>query len=107
MTEKVDANAALINLEAVLSVVGFAVNTYSWNRWNHLLYAFLGIMLEVNRVRPNRNNSLRLSALAHVRSCFEAFPSQIESELGPTRTYTTIMGRYSAYANDVRVQCRG
>ena len=106
IVEKVDGNAALINLdqskafdrvdhaflEAVLSSAGFGVDFRTWIR---LLYASPGVMVEVNGVRSEPftlTRSIRqgLPVIAHViYPGVRAFSTQDKGEPGPTRPHVT------------------
>ena len=106
IVEKVDGNAALINLdqskafdrvdhtflEAVLSAAGFRVDFCTWIR---LLYASPRVMVEVNGVRLEPFTltwSIRqgcpLSPMLYILA-FRAFSAQAKGEPSPTRPLVT------------------
>ena len=121
--EKVDGNAALINLdqskafdrvdhaflEAVLSAAGFGLHFRSWIR---LLYASPGIMVEVNGVRSEPftlTRSIRqgcpLSPMLYILA-LEPFLRKLKANpalRGLRLPGTSEVARYTAYADDVSV----
>ena len=123
IVEKVDGNAALINLdqskafdrvdhaflEAVLSSAGFGVDFRTWIR---LLYASPGVMVEVNGVRSEPftlTRSIRqgcpLSPMLYIL-VLEPFLRRIKANpvlRGLTLPGTSEVARYTAYADDVSV----
>ena len=123
IVEKVDGNAALINLdqskafdrvdhaflEAVLSSAGFEVDFRTWIR---LLYASPGVMVEVNGVRSEPftlTRSIRqgcpLSPMLYILA-LEPFLRRIKANpvlRGLTLPGASEVARYTAYADDVSV----
>ncbi len=123
IVEKVDGNAALINLdqskafdrvdhaflEAVLSSAGFGVDFRTWIR---LLYASPGVVVEVNGVRSEPftlTRSIRqgcpLSPMLYILA-LEPFLRRIKANpvlRGLTLPGASEVGRYTAYADDVSV----
>ena len=123
IVEKVDGNAALINLdqskafdrvdhaflEAVLSSAGFGVDFRTWIR---LLYASPGVMVEVNGVRSEPftlTRSIRqgcpLSPMLYILA-LELFLHRKKANpvlRGLTLPGTSEVARYTAYADDVSV----
>ena len=123
IVEKVDGNAALINLdqskafdrvdhaflEAVLSLAGFGVDFRTWIR---LLYASPGVMVEVNGVRSEPftlTRSIRqgcpLSPMLYILA-LEPFLHRLK--VNPVLRGLTLPGasevaRYTAYADDISV----
>ena len=106
IVEKVDGNAALINLdqskafdrvdhaflEAVLSSAGFGVDFRTWIR---LLYASPGVMVEVKwgkvgALHSDSIDSSGLPVIAHVvHPGVRTFSTQDKGEPGPTRPHVT------------------
>ena len=123
IVEKVDGNAALINLdqskafdrvdhaflEAVLSLAGFGLHFCPWIR---LLYASPGVMEEVNGVRSEPftlTRSIRqgfpLSPMLYILA-LEPFLRKLKANLalhGLTLPGYLTGARYTAYADDVSV----
>ena len=123
IVEKVDGNAALINLdqskafdrvdhaflEAVLSAAGFGVDFRTWIR---LLYASPGVVVEVNGVRSEPfalTRSIRqgcpLSPMLYILA-LEPFLRKLKANpvlRGLTLPGATEVARYTAYADDVSV----
>ena len=123
IVEKVDGNAALINLdqskafdrvdhaflEAVLSSAGFGVDFRTWIR---LLYASPGVMVEVNGVRSEPftlTRSIRqgcpLSPMLYILA-LEPFLRRIKANpvlRGLTLPGASEVARYTAFADDVSV----
>ena len=120
IVEKVDGNAALINLYqskafdrvdhaflgAVLPVAGFGLHFRSWIR---LLYASPGVVVEVNGVRSvpfTLTRSIRQGCPLSPILALEPFLRKLKANpalLGLTLPAASEVARYTAYADDVSV----